>query len=134
MGKQYAEIIETLWFTFLYATLVPLGAGLTIIGLAFYYWVDKYNLLRRSSLSHNISGEMAMASLMLLDWTLIMKPIGEMIFDAGIREHVQVESIVLTCVAFVYIFLPKNEILNFFHSELFEPEEKTLSEVEHTFL
>jgi hypothetical protein len=121
MGKQYAEIIETLWFTFLYATLVPLGAGLTIIGLAFYYWVDKYNLLRRSSLSHNISGEMAMASLMLLDWTLIMKPIGEMIFDAGIREHVQVESIVLTFVAFVYIFLPKNKILNFFHSESFEP-------------
>lgn len=56
MGKQYAEIVETLWFTFLYATMVPMGAFITIIGLSLYYWVDKYNLLRRSSLLNNISG------------------------------------------------------------------------------
>lgn len=56
MGKQYAEIIETLWFTFLYATMIPLGAFITMIGLTLYYWVDKFNLLRRSSLLNNISG------------------------------------------------------------------------------
>ena len=44
-----------MWFTFLYATLIPVGAFLSLGGIAFYYWVDKYNYLRRSSLSHHIS-------------------------------------------------------------------------------
>lgn len=49
MGKRYAEVLETMWFTFLYLTLIPFGAMLTLFGLVIYYWVDKYNLLRRSS-------------------------------------------------------------------------------------
>lgn len=48
MGKRYAETIETMWFTFLYVTLIPIGAFLSLLGLWMYYWVDKYNLLRRS--------------------------------------------------------------------------------------
>jgi hypothetical protein len=65
-----------MWFTFLYATLIPFGAFLTIIGVSLYYWVDKYNLLRRSSLKNNISGKMAIRSLKLLDLTLILRPLG----------------------------------------------------------
>ena len=100
--------------------MIPIGAFISIIGLSLYYWIDKFNLLRRSSLSHNVSGEMAMISLKLMDFTLIMKPIGEMIFDAGIRDGVNPESIVLTCVAFIYILLPMDKVLEFFHEETFK--------------
>ncbi len=65
-----------MWFTFLYATLIPLGGILSLIGLSLYYWVDKYNLLRRSCLKSNISAEMTLFSLKLLDVTLILRPIG----------------------------------------------------------
>jgi hypothetical protein len=56
MGKRYAEIIEIMWFTFLYSSLIPFGAFLSILGLCLYYWIDKYNLLRRSSVNSNIAG------------------------------------------------------------------------------
>lgn len=49
MGKRYAEVIETMWFTFLYSTSIPVGAFISMLGLMIYYWVDKYNLLRRST-------------------------------------------------------------------------------------
>ena len=65
-----------MWFTFLYASLIPVGAFFTLFGLGFYYWVDKFNLLKRSSLFQNISGDLAVVSLKLLDFTLILKPIG----------------------------------------------------------
>ena len=65
-----------MWFTFLYATLIPIGAFLTVIGLSLYYWIDKYNLLRRSSLLANVSGDMAVFSLKLLDFTLVLRVIG----------------------------------------------------------
>lgn len=39
-----------MWFTFLYADLIPVGSFMILFGLFAYYWIDKYNLLRRSSL------------------------------------------------------------------------------------
>lgn len=86
MGKRFAEILEMLWFTFLYSTLIPLGAILTCAGLLFYYWVDKYNLLRRSSVSGQVSGKIINLSLTLLDFTLILRPAGSLIFDTHIRD------------------------------------------------
>jgi hypothetical protein len=56
MGKRYAEIIEVMWFTYLYDSLIPFGACLSLFGLSLYYWVDKYNLLRRSSVNSNVAG------------------------------------------------------------------------------
>ena len=56
MGKRYAEILEIMWFTYLYSSLIPLGGWLALVGLCIYYWVDKYNLLRRSSVNSQISG------------------------------------------------------------------------------
>lgn len=62
-----------------------------------------------------------LGSLMLLDCTLIMKHLREMIFDDGIRNHVQIESIILAWVAFVYICRPKEAILDFLiRSNLFK--------------
>ena len=75
-----------MWFTYLYASLIPIGSFFTVLGLGFYYWVDKFNLLKRSSLSHNVSGDLAVVSLKLLDFTLVLKPAGEMIFDYLIRH------------------------------------------------
>jgi hypothetical protein len=65
-----------MWFTFLYCTLIPMGSFLTLIGLFLYYWVDKYNLLRRSSLHENVSGKLCLVAMKLLDGTLILRPIG----------------------------------------------------------
>jgi len=81
MGKRYAEIIKTMWFTFMYSSLIPFGAFISLIGLVIYYWVDKYNLLRRSSIIQNISGKLAVKCMKLLDMTLVLRSIGAMHFD-----------------------------------------------------
>lgn len=111
-----------MWFTFLYATLIPIGAFIAIVGLALYYWVDKYNLLRRSSLRHNLSGHMTVVSLKLLDMTLILMPLGEIIFDVYIRDGVNSSTIVFTCIGFLYLVVPVSKILDYVHDEKFKPE------------
>lgn len=50
------------------------------------------------------------------------------------RDHIHVSSIVMTAVAFVYVLLPMDRILEFFHEEEFEQEEKSYDEVKDTFL
>ena len=86
MGKRYAEIIETMWFTFLYCTLIPIGAFISMVGFCLYYWIDKYNLLRRSALKHEVSGRVVFTSLNLLDFTLVLRPVGSIMFDEQIRH------------------------------------------------
>jgi len=49
IGKRYAELIETIWFTYLYSSIIPLGSILVLFYLSIFYWIDKYNLLKKSS-------------------------------------------------------------------------------------
>jgi hypothetical protein len=65
-----------MWFTFLYCELIPLGSFLAFFGLIFYYWVDKFNFTRRSSIKGRVSGKMAILGLKSLDATLLLAPFG----------------------------------------------------------
>ena len=51
MGKRYAELIESVWFTYLYYSVIPGGAIIILAGLILFYWVDKFTLLRRTSIN-----------------------------------------------------------------------------------
>ena len=76
IGKRYAEIIEMMWFMYLYTDLIPAGMFVIIFGLVAYYWVDKYNLLKRSSLTYNISADLSFKVSDLIDWTLFWRFFG----------------------------------------------------------
>ncbi len=76
VGKRYGEVLEIVWFTYLYMTLIPLGGFLSCIGLALYYWIDKYNLLRRSSMHSHVSGNLIYLTLNMLDFTLVLRVAG----------------------------------------------------------
>lgn len=112
-----------MWFVFLYSTLLPVGAMISVVGLGLYYWVDKYNLLRRSKIEGNVSSAFVQTSLLLLDFILILKPIGSIIFDEHLRnKSYELSDIILICIGFLYMVIPKNRIIIFFNKEYFKPE------------
>jgi len=41
-----------------------------------FYWIDKYNLLRKSSVLENVSSHIGLQAMTLLDFTLILRPLG----------------------------------------------------------
>lgn len=122
-----------MWFTFLYSSLIPLGAFFSTIGLCLYYWVDKYNLLRRSSVNSNVAGELSIQAMKLLDFTLICKPVGQIIFDCQIRDSYCLSSLIMLATGIVYLLLPIDRFLDFFHNEKFNNEEKHLQDVQQNF-
>lgn len=75
-----------MWFTTLYCSLIPVGAMASLVGLCIYYWVDRYNLLRRSAIKYKVSGKMVRLALKLLDFSLILRPVGQILFDEQIRD------------------------------------------------
>lgn len=115
IGKRYAEIIEIMWFTFLYSSLIPIGSVLTLIGLFLYYWVDKYNFLRRSTLKESISGKMSLITLKLLDFTLVLVPAGELLFDYILRSNFNYYAAIMTAIAIIYVILPTTDLILYFN-------------------
>jgi hypothetical protein len=69
----------------MYSSVVPMGALCVFLGFVFNYWIAKYNILKRSSIEHQVSGHFITMALKLLDISLIMKPAGELLFDYQIR-------------------------------------------------
>ena len=108
-----------MWFTYLYSSIIPIGAFISFFGLVFYYWIDKFNLLRRSTLSVEVQGRLVRFTMKLLDFTLIFKVIGELMFDQQIRSTYVIGSIVMIILAFFYLLLPIDSLIDYFHPENF---------------
>lgn len=96
--------------------------------------MDKYTLLRHCSINENVNGELSKRAMKLIDATLLFRAIGEIIFDVQIRDGAVWESIACACVGAVYLFLPMDDILTFFHEEKFKTEEKPYREVKSSFI
>jgi len=133
MGKRYAEVIKTMWFTFLYVELIPFGAIYSFTGLILYYLVDKYTLLNRCSIKDSVSSKLSRTTVKVLDFTLVLKPAGELIFDSHLRNELSIVSLVLLCIGIVYILAPVNVILEWAHSENFQQESKTYEQAKDMF-
>jgi hypothetical protein len=123
MGKRYADTVKTMWFTFVYVGIIPLGAGFSLLGIILYFFVDKYVLLRKSSVKSSVSSHLANYMMLLLDFTLLFKSLGELFFDLNLRHEMRISTLVMLGVSVVYLLLPLNLILN----KLFP--EKTLKHI-----
>lgn len=95
-----------MWFTFLYISLVPVGGVFSFIGLIAYYWVDKYNLLRRSTISSQVSGDLIDLTVSMLDFTLVLRILGQILFDYQLRGGVTLLSWAFLAIAISYMLLP----------------------------
>ena len=108
----------------LYADLIPIGAFLILVGFGIYYWIDKYNLLRRSSLEGNVSGDLAMKCLFLLDLTLFWRFLGELIFDVQIRDGADTLTLIFLGLSVLYLLVPWDKFLELVNSEKFKLNDK----------
>jgi hypothetical protein len=99
----------------MYSSIIPSGALVILIGLSINYWVVKYTILKRSSVDHQVSGSFVTLALKLLDVSLLMKPIGELIFDSYVKDGVHISSFVCFAVALAYCLFPVDWLLDKMH-------------------
>jgi hypothetical protein len=123
-----------MWFTFLYVGIIPLGAAPSMLGLICYFFIDKFVLLRRSSVKSSVSSNLANYMMFLLDFTIIFKPLGEIFFDYNIRHDMQPTTYAMTAIAAIYLLLPVNRIFNKLFPEKLLKHAYTYDEVKDSFL
>ena len=133
IGKRYAEILKVMWFTVLYVTIVPLGTFLSILGLGLYYWVDKYNLLNRSSVKDSISGKMGRSGAKLLDLILVFKPAGELLFDLQLRLSFSWSTVVQLAFGIAFFFLPWTDFLAVIEGDEYQLAKEDYNDIKDDF-
>ncbi len=134
MGKHYAQIIQCLWFIFLYSSLLSIGPAVMALGFICAYWVSKYNLLRRCSINENVNGQLSLRAVKMMDATLMMRGIGDLIFDMQIRQGASWQPILCICLGVVYLFLPMDSILQWLHDQKFKSQQKQYQQIKHKFI
>ncbi|CAK58012.1 unnamed protein product (macronuclear) [Paramecium tetraurelia] len=111
-AKRYGDIMKTMWFTFFYGDIIPLGILFSIMGLTLYYFVDKYN----ESLSKHLSIEM----IEMLELIIIFTGIGNTVVSSILFGEVKWQDFIIIIIGIVYILLPMEDI----SSVLFPLEQK----------
>lgn len=62
--------MKTMWFTFLYGGLIPLGYVISMLGLILYYYVDKYNVFRRRTIKESLSKELSIEMIEMIEFII----------------------------------------------------------------
>ena len=68
-----------MWFAYFFGLAIPLGVISSLFGLILYYYVDKYNILRRRTVKESISKELSIQMLYFLEAIVVFGPIGSIV-------------------------------------------------------
>ncbi|CAD8169509.1 unnamed protein product [Paramecium pentaurelia] len=119
-AKRYGDIMKTMWFTFFYGDIIPLGILFSIMGLTLYYFVDKYNVLRRRTIKESLSKHLSIEMIEMLELIIIFTGIGNTIVSSILFGEVKWQDFIIIIIGVVYILLPMEDI----SSVLFPLEQK----------
>ncbi|KAL4489887.1 hypothetical protein ABPG72_010786 [Tetrahymena utriculariae] len=109
--ERYAQLLTTMFTTAFYCPIVPMTIIWSLICFILQYWIDKYNLIYRSSVKYNMSSELSLEMTEHLEYFLPIQCLSTLIFyqyanggDFGLS------SILGTVLGFLHAFLPMQEI------------------------
>ena len=74
--------MKTMWFTIFYGDIIPVGILFSIMGLTLYYFVDKYNVLRRRTIKESLSKHLSIEMIEMLELIIIFTGIGNTVVSS----------------------------------------------------
>ena len=102
MAAHYAfYIMMTLTVSF-YAYLIPIVTPMAIVIFAIKYWVDKFNLFKRSCLKYNFNFELTRNIVRIFESSIFVYAVGWVIFSFYIKGSINIFNMVGFGIALVY--------------------------------
>ncbi|EGR27621.1 hypothetical protein IMG5_192990, partial [Ichthyophthirius multifiliis] len=110
MGKRYADVMKTMWFTFFFSPVIPQGTVWSIVGVFLYYFTDKYNLIFRRTVKESIGKQLTMEMINLLEYCIVFHTV---LLIYILFNELNVLNIVFFVVSAVIVLLPMQKINDF---------------------
>lgn len=120
MAQRYANLMKTLIVTLAYAPILPMGILISLAGVIFEYWVDKFLLIRRHKTPARLSGALAEAMGACVSWAILIYAIMNYVFMAELNEDDSLAAFVWMIIVIGYFVLPINRLSKSFDKENIE--------------
>lgn len=98
-----------MWFTFLYGGAIPLGIFFSILGLTIYYFVDKYNFLRRRTIKESLGKDLSIEMIEMLEMIILFNGFGSLTMAMDLFGECKWQDIFILIAAIIYAALPMEE-------------------------
>lgn len=98
--------------TFLIGPLLPIGYIFTIIGLIFYYWAEKYTLLRRKTVYHTPAFGLSSSMTDSLQLIPIIYLFANGCFKYYVSDQISYIHFIGCTIALIYHFLPNDRLVD----------------------
>lgn len=98
--------MKTMWFTYLFGNAIPIGIILSMLGLSMYFWIDKYNVMRRRTVKENLAKEVSIEMIEMLEFTIIFCGVGNMTMSYAFFGLIHWQDIIVFFVGIIYALLP----------------------------
>jgi phosphate/sulfate permease len=102
--------MKTMFFTAFYAPIIPSGIAISMFGLMMMYWVQKYNVLKRSIIKYNQGSELSQEMTEYLEFVCIIYAGSNFMFSRIIFGHASWTSIIGLLLGVVNAALPMETI------------------------
>lgn len=99
-------MMKTMWFTFFYCPIVPFGTLCSIFGLFIYYWIDKYNVIKRRTIKETISKDLTFEMIELLEFIVIFHAFGDFMFKRALFGFFEKKDFFILIAAMIYNLSP----------------------------
>jgi hypothetical protein len=98
--------MKTMWFTFLYGSAIPLGIFFSMVGLTIYYYVDKYNFVRRRTVKESLGKDLSIEMIEMLEMIILFNGFGSLTMAMNLFGECHWQDITILVVAILYAALP----------------------------
>jgi|APCry1669188879_1035177.scaffolds.fasta_scaffold279273_1 hypothetical protein len=94
--------MKTMWFTFLYSGVIPLGPIASLLGLICYYYIDKYNILYRRTVKESISILLSNEMIEMLELIIFLNAMGGLTMSYSFFGSFNKYDIALILIGVIY--------------------------------
>ncbi|KAL4500435.1 hypothetical protein ABPG72_003386 [Tetrahymena utriculariae] len=122
IGWRYADTTKTMWLTFFFSPLVPVCTFISLLGMIFYYFIDKYNLIYRRTVKESIGFGLSFEMLELIEYNVFLHCMGNFIFRWILGQYIDYFSLGLFGLSVIFILLPL-ELINEWFFEIVSLQE-----------
>ncbi|EAS02885.2 kinase domain protein (macronuclear) [Tetrahymena thermophila SB210] len=102
----YVDVMKTMYITIFYSSVVPVGLIISMIGFCFYYWAQKWVILKERTVDKQISMKLSIEMTEYLEFIILIYASSNLLFKYQTVGQISYLQIIGLILGFCYSILP----------------------------
>lgn len=105
LAERYSYYIVQMYTSFFYSYIAPICVPALAIIFFFQFWIDKYNLTKRSSFKYTFEFTLSKTSLKMFELSIIIFSLGNLTFSYYANDEIKIINLVALGISLAYVII-----------------------------